>query len=60
MDCGKVCLTEAKAKAHVLARDCYCRAYRCPDCRAWHTTSRNLPKRPDPTQYRTNIKGPIA
>ena len=58
MDCGKICLTERKAKAHVLARDCRCRAYWCTCCHAWHTTSQ--PRPDQPIHYRTRIKGPTA
>jgi hypothetical protein len=42
MDCGKVCMSESKAKAHALVSTCYSRAYYCPGCRCWHTTSEPL------------------
>lgn len=42
MDCGKACLSESRAKAHALVSECYRRAYYCPGCRAWHTTSQSI------------------
>lgn len=41
-DCGKLCHTETRAKALAIASECYRRAYYCPLCQAWHTTSRPL------------------
>jgi hypothetical protein len=51
MDCGKVCMSESKAKAHALVSTCYSRAYYCPGCRCWHTTSEPLAGRH--IQYRS-------
>lgn len=42
MDCGKACLTESRTKARALVYKSFSRAYYCPDCRAWHTTSEPL------------------
>jgi len=41
--CGKMCHTQRKANALALASSCYRRAYYCPTCQAWHTTSQLLP-----------------
>jgi hypothetical protein len=54
-ECGKVCLSERTARAHVLARDCYSRAYQCP-CGHWHTTSQPLAGQPALAHYRTPVK----
>lgn len=41
-DCGKACMRESRAKALALSLSCYSRAYYCPGCRSWHTTSEPL------------------
>lgn len=42
MDCGKICMRETLAKAQALAMTNFSRAYYCPGCCAWHTTSEPL------------------
>ena len=42
MDCGKACMSESRAKALALSLTHYSRAYYCPGCRSWHTTSEPL------------------
>ncbi|MFD1874272.1 hypothetical protein [Hymenobacter bucti] len=51
--CGKICHKPTKARALVLASEHYRRAYYCPTCQAWHTTSQPLPAGTEPIHYRT-------
>jgi hypothetical protein len=50
--CGKICHTPTKARALVLASERYRRAYYCPTCQAWHTTSQPLASAPPIQHYR--------
>jgi len=50
--CGKICHTPTKARALVLASERYRRAYYCPTCQAWHTTSQPIPGEVTTQHYR--------